>query len=296
MQGWSRSGTDCSDRPGDRPRISEARSARKVSVETSQTGNPMDHGLRERAALITGASAGLGEAVALSLAREGVRLALAARDAERLSSVAQRSTQLGAPQAQIFQLDLADPASIEKMLEGVRGTFGDVDTLILNGGGPKPGRFSEVALSDWDSAYWLVLRSMLALVQAFVPDMRSRGWGRIVALTSTAVKQPIDTLVLSNAFRAALVAALKTLAGEVARDGVTVNCIATGRVQTARLRALYGNEESKLRDAASEVPIGRIASPDEFAPMVVFLCSEAARYVTGQTISVDGGLVRGLFG
>jgi 3-oxoacyl-[acyl-carrier protein] reductase len=126
--------------------------------------------------------------------------------------------------------------------------------------------------------------------------MRARKWGRIVALTSTSVKQPIDTLVLSNAFRTALVAALRTLAVEVAADGVTVNCIATGRIDTDRLRALYGNDERALRQAGAEVPIGRIAAPDEFAPMAAFLCGEPARYVTGQTISVDGGLVRGLFG
>ena len=115
-------------------------------------------------------------------------------------------------------------------------------------------------------------------------------------LTSTAVKQPIDNLVLSNAFRTALVAALRTLAVEVAKDGVTVNSIATGRIDTARLRALYGNDEKRLHEAATDVPIGRIASPEEFAPMAAFLCGDPAGYVTGQTISVDGGLIRGLFG
>jgi 3-oxoacyl-[acyl-carrier protein] reductase len=168
--------------------------------------------------------------------------------------------------------------------------------VVLNGGGPKAARFGDVTLDDWDGAYRLLLRSMLVLLERLVPPMRARRWGRIVALTSTSVKQPIDTLVLSNTFRTALVAALRTLATEVAADGVTVNCIATGRVDTARLRELYGNEDRKLREAASEVPIGRIATPEEFAPLAVFLCGEPARYVTGQTISVDGGLVRGLFG
>ena len=137
---------------------------------------------------------------------------------------------------------------------------------------------------------------MLQLAGALVPRMRGRGWGRVVALTSTSVKQPIETLVLSNAFRTALVAALRTLAVEVARDGVTVNCIATGRVDTARLRELYDHDESKLRAAGREVPIGRVATPQEFAPLAVFLCSQPASYITGQTISVDGGLTRGLFG
>jgi len=256
----------------------------------------MDLGLQGKTALVGGASAGLGEAVALALAREGVSLALGARDAERLDEVAQRAKRLGAARARGFALDLQDPDSIASMLDAARGSIGNADILVLNGGGPAPGRFSEVDLDGWDSAYRLLLRSMLQLTSALVPHMRGAGWGRVVALTSTSVKQPIDTLVLSNAFRTALVAALRTLAVEVASDGVTVNCIATGRVETARLRALYGDDEAKLRAAGSEVPIGRVATPEEFAPMVVFLCSEAARYVTGQTISVDGGLTRGLFG
>jgi 3-oxoacyl-[acyl-carrier protein] reductase len=256
----------------------------------------MDLGIRGRTALVAGASAGLGEAVALALADEGVTLALAARNMDRLDAVVRAAKERGAQDARAFHLDLQDGDSIAAMLDGVRGAFGDVDIAILNGGGPKPGVFSEMTLADWDGAYTLLLRSMLVVLDALVPPMRTRRWGRVVALTSSAVKQPIDTLVLSNAFRTGLVAALRTLAVEVARDGVTVNSIATGRVETERLRALYGNDEAKLRAAASEVPIGRVASPAEFAPMVAFLCGEPACYVTGQTISVDGGLVRGLFG
>ncbi len=256
----------------------------------------MDLGLRGKAAVVTGASAGLGEAVALALAREGVSLALGARDAERLDAVAQQAKRLGAERARGFALDLQDADSIASMLDAACGFIGDADILVLNGGGPKPGRFSEVDLSDWDSSYRLLLRGMLQLTGVVVPRMRSRGWGRVVALTSTSVKQPIDTLVLSNAFRTALVAALRTLAVEVARDGITINCIATGRIDTARLRELYGNDGSKLRAAGSEVPIGRVATPQEFAPLAVFLCGQPASYITGQTISVDGGLTRGLFG
>jgi 3-oxoacyl-[acyl-carrier protein] reductase len=256
----------------------------------------MDLGIRGRTALVTGASAGIGEAIALALAAEGVKLAIAARDQERSAAVARKAEALGATGARAFALDLADPRSITTMLEQVRGVFGEVDIAILNGGGPKAGRFTQMTVSDWDAAYGLIMRSMLVLAESLVPPMRARRWGRIVALTSTSVKQPIDTLVLSNAFRTGLVAALRTLAAEVACDGVTVNCIATGRIETARLRSLYGDDEQKLREAASEVPMGRIASPEEFAAMAAFLCSEPARYVTGQTISVDGGLVRGLFG
>jgi 3-oxoacyl-[acyl-carrier protein] reductase len=256
----------------------------------------MDLNIRGRVALVAGASAGLGEAVALALAREGVRLAVAARRVDRLEAVAARAKQLGAADARGFPLDLTDPASIAAMLDGVRSAFGDVDIIVLNGGGPKPGRFTELTIDDWDGAYRLLLRSMLVLLDAVVPAMRANGWGRIVALTSTSVKQPIDTLALSNVFRTALVSALRTLANQVARDGVTVNSIATGRIDTDRLRSLYGDDQAKMREAGADVPIGRVAEPEEFAPLVAFLCGQAASYVTGQTISIDGGLTRGLFG
>jgi 3-oxoacyl-[acyl-carrier protein] reductase len=256
----------------------------------------MEFGIRGRTALVTGASGGIGRAVALALAREGVNLAAAGRDPQRLDEVVNEAKRIGAQEARGFRVELERPESIAAMLEGVRGACGDVEIAVLNGGGPRAGLFTEMSADDWDGAYRLLLRSMLVLAQALVPSMRANRWGRIVALTSSSVKQPIDALVLSNVFRTGLVAALRTLAVEVARDGVTVNCIATGRIETDRLRQLYGNDERKLEDAGREVPIGRIATPQEYAPMIAFLCSEPAGYVTGQTISVDGGLVRGLFG
>jgi 3-oxoacyl-[acyl-carrier protein] reductase len=256
----------------------------------------MDLRIRGRAALVLGASSGLGEAVALALAREGVKLGLAARRTDRLEAVAAKAMELGSPAARGFALDLREPRSIAEMHAAFRDAFGDADIAILNGGGPKQGRFTELGLADWDDSYGLLLRGMLQLLDALVPPMRARGWGRIVALTSTSVKQPIDALALSNVFRTALVSALRSLAVEIARDGVTVNSIATGRIETARLRALYGDDEAQLDAASSEVPIGRLASPEEFAPLAVFLCGEPASYVTGQTISVDGGLTRGLYG
>lgn len=255
----------------------------------------MDLGIRNRVALVTGASSGLGKACALALAAEGVRVAVAARRREELEAVAAEAREAGAPEARAFSVDLGDARSIETLLRDVRDVFGGADILIANSGGPKPGTLLQTAPDDWDAAYRSLLRGMLQIIEGIVPSMRERKWGRIVALTSSSVKQPIATLALSNMFRTALVSALKTLSSEVAKDGITVNAIATGRILTDRLRSLYG-DDAAIAQAGKEVPIGRVAQPGEFSPLVAFLCGEPARYITGQTISVDGGLIAGLFG
>jgi 3-oxoacyl-[acyl-carrier protein] reductase len=247
-------------------------------------------------ALVTGASSGIGAAVALALAAEGVTLAVAARRTDLLDAVAKRARELGAADARGFVVDLTDDASIAALLDEVHDAFGSVDIAVLNGGGPKPGKFTDMAIGGWDAGYRDVLRGTLAIVERVLPGMRANGWGRIVALTSTSVKQPIASLVLSNTFRTALVAAMRTLANEVAAEGITVNSIATGRVDTQRLRELYDSDEALHAAAAAEVPIKRVATPQEFAPLVAFLCGEPAGYVTGQTMSIDGGLTKGLFG
>ena len=254
----------------------------------------MDLGIRGRVALVTGASSGIGEAVALALAQEGVTLAVAARRRDRLERVAAQAQGQGATDARAFEADLDDPASITQLLAAVRETLGDPAILVANSGGPKPGKFLDLQLADWDVGYRSTLRNMLELVDGVLPAMRAKNWGRIVALTSSSVKQPIPTLALSNAFRIALIAALKTLSLEVARDGITVNAIATGRVLTDRLRHLYPDDVALHKAALEEIPIGHVATPAEFAPMVAFLCGEPAGYVTGQTIAVDGGLIKSL--
>lgn len=256
----------------------------------------MDFGIRDKVALVTGASSGLGKACALALAAEGARIAVAARRREELERVAADARAKGATDARAFTVDLTDARSIDVLVRDVREAFGTVDILIANSGGPKPGTFTQTSPDDWDTAYRGVLRSMLQLIDGVLPGMRERRWGRIVALTSTSVKQPIPTLALSNIFRTGLVAALKTLSFEVGKDGVTVNAIATGRVDTDRLRSLYGNDAAAMERAGNELPVGHVAQVEEFSPMVAFLCSDAAAYVTGQTIAVDGGLIAGLFG
>jgi 3-oxoacyl-[acyl-carrier protein] reductase len=256
----------------------------------------MDLSIRDKVALVTGASSGLGKACALALAAEGVQIAVAARRLAQLEEVVDFARDRGAPDARAFQVDLNEAQSIDALLGAVGDAFGRVDILVANSGGPKSGTFTQTGADDWDSGYRGVLRPMLQLVGGVLPGMRERGWGRIIALTSTSVKQPIGTLVLSNTFRTALVSALKTLSAEVAHEGVTVNAIATGRIETDRLRSLYGNNPAGLERAGAEVPIGRIAQVDEFAPLVAFLCSRHAAYITGQTIAIDGGLIAGLFG
>jgi len=255
----------------------------------------VDLGIGGRTALVTGASAGIGEAVALALAREGARVAVSARRLPLLEEVARKLREAGAPDACALAAEQADAAALAAMAGEAERRLGPIDILVINGGGPPPGRYSQMKPPDWDRGYALTLKSGLALVDAVLPGMRARRFGRIVALTSLAVKQPLPTLVLSNAFRTALVAALKTLSREVAADGITVNCIATGLVDTDRFRAIYATPEARA-NAVAEVPAGRAASPQEFAPLVAFLCGEPARYVTGQTISIDGGLLSGLFG
>lgn len=249
----------------------------------------MDLGIRGRLALVTGASSGLGRACALALAAEGARIALGARRVDLLAGVASEARDAGSPDAQHYPLDLADPASIDAMLSAMRDRQGDADILIANSGPPKAGMASNLTLADWDAAYGPTMRSLLQLVYAVLPAMRERGWGRIVNLSSSAVKTPIPSLALSNAFRAGLLGALKTLSREVAGDGVTINVIATGKIETDRARSFYA-APGAWEKQQGEIPFGRFGKPEEFAPMVAFLCGEPARYVSGTTISIDGGL------
>lgn len=246
----------------------------------------MDLGIAGRTALVTGASGGLGLASAQALASAGVRVALVARSIDRLNAAA--ATVDGDPVT--ITADLSQPGDIDDMLTASREALGDIDILVANAGGPPPGNFASTDLGAYPDALQLNLLSTVAMCKDLIPSMQERGWGRVVAITSISVRQPIDQLILSNTARAGLTAFLKTTATEVAPDGVTVNTVQPGLHATDRLTQLYDD----LEVVASQLPTGVLGDPGDFGRVVAFVCSESARSITGASIPVDGGTAKGL--
>lgn len=247
----------------------------------------MDLGIDGRVALVLGASRGLGRAIAGALAREGVRVAVAARSADALEEVAD---EIGGSVA--FAVDTGDADAVAALPTRVAGALGPVEILVLNTGGPPAGDALEHDVDEWLEAYRSLVLAPVILAHACVPGMRERGWGRIVNVSSTSIREPIAGLTLSNANRMAAAGFLATLAREVAADGITVNTVATGRFGTERLRSLYGSEEEAAEQARADVPAGRLGRPQEYGDLVAFVCSERAAYLTGAVIPLDGGLTR----
>jgi 3-oxoacyl-[acyl-carrier protein] reductase len=255
-------------------------------------------GLGDKVALVCGASRGLGRAIAAELVAEGAAVAVCSRDAERLAAAA---SELG-PEVLAVPADLAAPGEPTRAVEAAVERFGKVDVLVANTGGPPAGTHDTLTLEDWDAATTLLLRSTVEIAAAVLPGMKERGWGRVLIVTSVAVKQPVDNLILSNSLRAAVTGFAKTLAREVATDGITVNTILPGYTATERVTELnranaeregVEPEEIQARLEAS-IPLGRLAEPEEFAALAAFLASERASYITGAAIAVDGGWLRGL--
>lgn len=262
----------------------------------------MDLGLKGRAAAVAAASRGLGRATAQALAAEGCAVAICGRDEARIHEAADAI----AKQTGVLTLgvvaDVGLAVDCARFIETAASAFGRLDILVTNTGGPKPGGSEGVTDADWDAAYRVTLGNVVGLVRAGVPHMRKNRWGRIVNITSLSAKQPVDGLVLSNAFRAAVVGLAKTLSNELAKDGILVNNVCPGYTRTDRLdelaqvraQAAETTPEQILLGLAQAVPLGRIAEPEELAAVVAFLCSERASYLTGATIPVDGGATRGL--
>ncbi len=262
----------------------------------------MDLGIQNKVALVTAASKGLGKAAARALSLEGARVAIAARGEETLRTAALEIAAATGGTVLAVPADVSVAGDLETLVAEVESALGPVDILVNNAGGPRPGVFTQMADEDWQGAVELNLLSAIRLIRMVLPGMRARGWGRIVNITSIAVKQPIPDLILSNTVRSGLVAMSKTLADEVAAEGVTVNNVCPGYMATDRVRSL--NEaaskaegipvEEVLQRTVAAIPAGRMGQPEELAALIAFLSSQQAAYITGATIQVDGGRYRGL--
>jgi 3-oxoacyl-[acyl-carrier protein] reductase len=246
----------------------------------------VDLGIEGRVALVTGASRGLGRAIAEALGREGASVALASRSLDELERVAAGIDSKTAA----FEVDSSDVAGVEALPGRVAEKLGPIEILVLNTGGPPPSGALDASPEDWAAANQSLVLAPLQLARACLPGMRERGWGRIVSVSSTSVREPIPGLALSNANRMATVGLLNTLAREVAGDGITVNTVATGRFGTQRLAQIYGSLEAAEQQAQADVPAGRLGSPEEYGDLVAFVCSGRASYLTGTVIPLDGGL------
>lgn len=255
----------------------------------------MDLGIDGHRALVAGASRGLGKAIALSLASEGAKVVAVARNRARLDELAASAADLRGS-ISMRPCDLSDAAAIESLAD----VLAEVDILVLNSGGPPAGPVTATTDAAWTTQFDTMFLSAVRLTRLALPGMRTRGFGRIIAVVSSAVIQPIPNLGVSNTIRLALVGWAKTLAGEVAAAGITVNCVAPGRIATDRVAELDQAQavgegialEEVQRRSRANIPVGRYGDPDEFAAVISFLASARASYMTGSIVRVDGGLIR----
>ena len=245
----------------------------------------MDLGIEGRVALVMGASKGIGLGIAGALAREGARLAISSRSEDSLEAAA---GELGESVVTV-PADTGDLDRITALPSEVAEALGPVEILVTNTGGPPAGGAFAHDAEEWEAAYTSLVQAPRVLAETVIPGMRERGWGRIVNVASTSVIEPIPGLALSNAHRMATVGLFKTLASEVAADGITVNTVATGMFATDRLGSLHGSIEAAEKSARESIPAGRLGTPDEYGDLVAFICSERAAYLTGTVIPLDGG-------
>lgn len=262
----------------------------------------MDLGLKGKVALVAGSSEGLGRAIAEELAAEGASLVLCARGEKMLGRALDEISRQHRTRAVAVVTDLSEPSQVERLAETARKEMGKVDILVNNTGGPPPGAFSDLTAEMWQTAARSLLFSAVNLTRAVLPGMKKQHWGRIINVTSVAVKQPVENLMLSNSLRAAVTGFARTLANEVASLGITVNNVLPGYTLTRRLDELSADLATKARVEkadiqkrwVSQIPAGRLAEPSELAALVAFLASERAAYINGSSIAVDGGLVGSL--
>jgi 3-oxoacyl-[acyl-carrier protein] reductase len=251
----------------------------------------MDLGLKDRRALVTASSKGLGRACAEALIAEGAGVFISSRDAASIEATGRSIKAAGWAAADVSEAP-------EAVVERARATLGGLDILVVNAGGPPPGTFETTPVESWEPAFQLTLLSAVRLVKATLPELKQSDHGRIVFITSISVRQPIPHLVLSNSLRAAVTGLAKSLSLELAADRITVNCLAPDAILTDRIRNLAsragGNLEEELGRRAAAAPMGRFGDPAEFGAACAFLCSKQAAYITGQTLGVDGGALVGV--
>ena len=262
----------------------------------------MELGLRDKVVIVGGASKGIGRATALALAQEGAKVAMCARDADRLEAAARGVRDRTGAEVLAVAGDLAQASAAERLVDDTAVRFGTVHVLVANTGGPRLGGFDDMDDDAWQAAFALNFLSTVRLIRKVLPYMEAQRWGRILSVMSISVKEPIDGLILSNGVRPAVVGMAKTLSRHVGKHNVTVNTVLPGRILTDRLKGALAARADKagisleqaLHDSAADVPLGRIGDPADMAHAIVFLASEAAGYITGTSLQVDGGAVRGL--
>jgi 3-oxoacyl-[acyl-carrier protein] reductase len=262
----------------------------------------LDLGIRGKVALVSASSRGLGRAIAEELAAEGANLLVCARGEDALNKTANEIRKRSGVEVVHVAADVSEPAGLERVASTALEKFGRVDILVTNSGGPPSAPFESLSAEMWDSAVRLLLTSAVGLARAVLPGMKERRWGRILNVTSIAVKQPIEGLMLSNSLRAAVTGFARSLANEVAPFNVTVNNLMPGYTRTDRVEELArasaersgGSAKGTFAKWEKEIPMGRLGEPREFAALAAFLASERASYITGSSIAVDGGWIRSL--
>src|SRR5579871_34513 len=262
----------------------------------------MDFGIKGQSAIVAAASKGLGRACAIALAAEGVNVAVFARDLDALNETAAAARAKGA-QAIAIQADVTKPDDIRQVVDRAASEFGRLDILVCNAGGPTPGTFATATEEQWEQAFHLNLMSVVRLVNTALPHLRKQGGGRIINLVSTSVREPIEGLTLSNSIRPGVIGLAKTLSQELGPDHITVNNIITGSILTDRQRSLRERTAQQLGISVEEaikrveknIPLGRLGEPEELAALVAFLAARQAAYITGTSIPVDGGILKGIW-
>lgn len=259
----------------------------------------MDLHLEGKVALVVASSQGLGKAIAAQLVQEGTHVMLASRNEEKLKKVQEELSRFAKGKVSYHAADITQAEDIRSLVQATRDTFGSIDILINNAGGPPGGTFEQLDESQWQQAFELNLLSYIRLIREVLPDMKKAGGGRIINIASSSIKQPIPGLILSNTFRLGIVGMTKTLAEELAPYQILINTVAPGRIATARVAHLDQLKADRLGKPFEEVveankqsiPLKRYGTPEEFAKVVTFLVSDASTYITGSSLLVDGGLV-----